>query len=66
MKESILACPICGGRIKLGRSIPPKGIFFSGIMGKRYQCMTCKREIIPVEFDTKKDYINFLKELESG
>ena len=65
MKKLILACPICGGRLKMGRKIPPRGIIFAGVMGKKYQCMTCNREVIPVEFESEKDYFKFLKELES-
>jgi hypothetical protein len=65
MKKLILACPVCGGSLKMGRSVPPRGILLAGIMGKKFQCMTCKREVIPVEFESEEDYFNFLKKLES-
>lgn len=65
MKRLIIACPLCGGRLKMGRSVPPRGIIFAGIMGKKYQCMICKREVIPVEFEHEEDYIQFINELES-
>ena len=49
----------------MGRSIPPRGIIFAGAMGRKYQCTICKKEVLPVEFDTEDDYEKFLNEIKS-
>lgn len=59
----ILACPLCGGRLKSGRGIPPKGIIFAGSMGRKFLCVNCKKEVLPVEFDNSEEYLEFIKEL---
>ena len=60
----ILACPLCGGKLKSGRGIPPRGIIFACSMGRKFLCNSCKKEVIPVEFENDEDYWNFAKELE--
>ena len=65
MKKLIKACPLCRGKLKMGRAIPPRGIIFAGAMGRKYQCTICKKEVLPVEFDTEEDYEKFLNEIKS-
>jgi len=65
MKKIILACPLCGGMLKAGRAIPPRGIIFAGSMGRKFLCSKCKKEVIPVEFNSDEDYKHFIEKLES-
>ena len=61
----ILACPLCGGKLKSGRGIPPRGIIFACSMGRKFLCNSCKKEVIPVEFDSDEEYKKFIDELKA-
>jgi len=65
MNEKFLACPLFGGILKPGKRIPPKDTLLQGIMGLNFFCIICKKEVIPIEFSTEKQYNDFLDELNS-
>ena len=65
MKKEIVACPLCGGWLKSGKRIPPKGIFFSGAMGRKFYCIHCDKDVLPVIFDSEKEYHEFISELKA-
>ena len=60
----ILVCPPCGWKLKSGCGIPPRGIIFACSIVRKFLCNSCKKEVIPVEFENDKDYWNFVKEHE--